>query len=162
MKLIKDKKIIDDNWTFIADNEPIPAGDISVSLTRWRSEKEQLLKHEGNLGIRLKPDEELEEIVADLDKFKLVELEFPVYTDGRNFSRARLLRSRYHYNGELRATGQFMRDQIFYLYRVGFNAMALENTADLEEALTAFDDFTVTYQPDVSTLFRTQNYTAFC
>ena len=146
MKIIKDKKIVDDSWTFVADNEPLPAADISVSLSRWHAEKDQLLKHNGNLGIRLEPDEQIEEIIDDLDQFKLIELNFPVFTDGRNFSQARLLRSRYQYNGELRATGQFMRDQIFYLSRVGFNAVALEDTDDLEGALAALDDFTVTYQ----------------
>ena len=150
MKIIKDKKIVDDNWTFVADNEPLPGGNITVPLSRWHSEKDQLLNHTGNLGIRLEPDEPIEDIVDELDKFKLIELNFPVFTDGRGFSQARQLRGRYHYDGELRATGHFMRDQIFYLYRVGFNSMDLVATDDLEGAVSALDDFTVKYQQSSS------------
>jgi len=146
MKIIKDKKIVDDSWTFVADGASLPEGDIVVTLARWQAEKEQLLSHSGNLGIRLEPDQNIAEIADDLDKFQLIELDFPVFTDGRNFSQARQLRKHYHYTGEIRAVGNFIRDQLFYLYRVGFDSMSPAYEENLLEAIPRLDDFTVTYQ----------------
>ncbi len=146
MKIIKDKKIVEDTWTFVADDAPLADGDIVVTLDRWQAEKDRLLNHAGNLGIRLEPDQDIAEIAADLDKFQLIELNFPVFTDGRNFSQARRLRKHYHYNGEIRATGNFLRDQLFYLYRVGFDSMSPAYDENLEEAIPRLDDFSVTYQ----------------
>jgi len=147
MKIIKDRKIVDDTWTFVADDAPLPDGDTVVTLDRWRAEKDRLLNHHsGNLGIRLEPDQSIAEIADNLDKFQLIELNFPVFTDGRNFSQARQLRKHYLYSGEIRAVGTFLRDQLFYLYRVGFDSMSPAYEEDLAEAIPRLDDFTVTYQ----------------
>ncbi len=149
MKIIKEKKIVDDNWTFVADDAPLPNGDIVVTLPRWQAEKEQLLQRSGRLGVRLEPDQNIAAIAGDLDKFQLIELNFPVFTDGRNFSQARQLRGHYHYSGELRAVGNFIRDQLFYLYRVGFDSMSPAYEENLEEALPRLEDFSVTYQQSI-------------
>jgi uncharacterized protein (DUF934 family) len=85
-------------------------------------------------------------ISADLSSFKLIELDFPVFADGRSFSQARLLRSRYGYQAEIRAVGRYMTDQIFYLQRVGVDAFELDNPKDIEHALVASNDFSVRYQ----------------
>lgn len=145
MQIIKDKTIAHDRWTYIPDDAPLE-GDITVSLQRWQSEKNALVRRSGKLGLRLSPTDDVASIAADLQHFQLIEIDFPAFADGRGFSQARLLRSRYHYSGELRAVGKFLRDQLFYLRRVGFNSFALENQSDLPEALTSLDDFTVTYQ----------------
>lgn len=68
------------------------------------------------------------------------------FTDGRNYSNARLLRDRYGYKGELRAIGDVLRDQLFYLHRCGFDAYALRADKDPYEALESLKDFSVTYQ----------------
>lgn len=149
MKIIKEKKIVDDNWTFVADDAPLPNGDIVVTLPCWQAEKEQLLQRSGRLGVRLEPDQNIAAIAGDLDKFQLIELNFPVFTDGRNFSQARQLRGHYHYSGELRAVGNFIRDQLFYLYRVGFDSMSPAYEENLEEALPRLEDFSVTYQQSI-------------
>ena len=62
---------------------------------------------------------------------------------------AHLLRERYGYEGEIRAIGTFLRDQLYYLQRSGFNSFELPAGQDLQDALKAFDEFTVTAQPDV-------------
>ncbi|MBC8392295.1 MAG: DUF934 domain-containing protein, partial [Deltaproteobacteria bacterium] len=80
---------------------------------------------------------------------QLIELDFPAFTDGRIFSHAWLLRGRYNYQGEIRATGHFMPDQVFYLSRVGVNAFNLEKTEDLPVALSNLNDFSVNYQKSI-------------
>ncbi|MCF6202069.1 MAG: DUF934 domain-containing protein [Methylococcaceae bacterium] len=146
MKIIKDKKIIEDNWTHIADDDKIPKGNITVSLSRWKKEKIKLLARKENTGIRLSPSDKVEDIADDLEQISLVALEFPAFTDGRSFSHAKLLRSRYGFNSEIRAIGNYMPDQVFYLVRVGVNAFQLESPELLDTALSTMNDFTVQYQ----------------
>ena len=146
MKIIKDKQIIEDSWTHIADSDEITNGDITVSLARWKKEKADLNDHQGNIGIRISPADTIEDIATDLKKVTLIAIEFPAFTDGRGFSHTRLLRSRYGFEGEIRAIGNYMPDQVFYLSRVGVNAFQLENPKELQLALSTMNDFTVKYQ----------------
>ncbi len=149
MQIIKDKQIIDDSWSYIADDAELKDGDISVSLARWKSDKQQLLQSNGKKGVRIGPADSIGEIAADLKDIQLVELDFPAFADGRIFSHAWLLRGRYNYQGEIRATGHFMRDQVYYLSRVGVNAFSLEKSEDLPVALANLNDFTVNYQKSI-------------
>jgi len=147
MQIIKNKEIIDDHWQHIADDPIPPEGCITVSLNRWKAEKDRLIAREGGeLGLRVSTEDSLEEISDDLEHFQLIALEFPTFTDGRAFSFARLLRERYHFPGELRAIGDFLPDQVFFLSRVGVNAFEFDETADLSDALSALSTFTVAYQ----------------
>jgi uncharacterized protein (DUF934 family) len=149
MQVIKDKQIIDDSWSYVADEAELKDGDISVSLARWKNDKQQLLAANGRIGVRIGPADSVEDIAADLKDIQLVELDFPAFADGRLFSHAWLLRGRYNYQGEIRATGHFMRDQVFYLSRVGVNAFNLEKTEDLPVALSNLNDFSVNYQKSI-------------
>jgi len=149
MQIIKDKQIVDDSWSFVADDAELKSGDISVSLARWKEDKQQLLKSNGKIGVRIGPADSVEDIAADLNDIPLIELDFPAFADGRIFSHAWLLRGRYNYQGELRATGHFMRDQVYYLSRVGVNAFSLEKTEDLPVALSSLNDFSVNYQKSI-------------
>jgi uncharacterized protein (DUF934 family) len=88
-----------------------------------------------------------EELARDLEGVALVRVVLPKFTDGRAYTLARLLRSRLAFAGELRVTGDVLRDQLFYLARCGFDAFELPEGADVSDALRAFADFTVTYQP---------------
>ncbi len=147
MQLIKDQQIIEDQQQFIADDQPLPSqGDITVSLVRWQKDREQLLKTLGKLGVRLEPADATAAIADDLGKLALIEVNFPVYTDGRAFSHARLLRHHYLFQGEIRAVGEFMADQVFYLSRVGVNAFQLPNPEELPVALNTLNDFSQSYQ----------------
>ncbi len=146
MKIIKDKQITDDNWTHIADNDEISTGNITVTFSRWKKEKEALSHHKGEIGIRFLPSDAIEEIANILKSISAVVLEFPAFTDGRSFSQARLLRDQYKFEGEIRAVGNFMPDQVFYLSRVGVNAFQLEKPEELNSALLLLNDFTVNYQ----------------
>ena len=150
MQIIKDKNITDDHWSFIDDDDALIPGDITVSLARWKKEKEVLLNHSGKVGLRLKSTDAIEDFSEDLLHLPLIELNFAAFTDGRSFTQAWLLRKRFNYTGEIRAVGKFMVDQVFYLYRTGVNAFKLENSEQLPVALKKLDDFTVAYQPSVN------------
>lgn len=145
MQILKDREIIEDNFRYITDEEIIEGDNISMSLARWQQEKAQLQQHDGKIGVRLSSIDSIVAIADDLADISLIELNFPAFTDGRLFSTAKLLRSRYCYQGEIRAVGQFMVDQVYYLSKVGVNAFQL-NEAQLPVALAALDDFSVSYQ----------------
>jgi len=146
MQIIKDREIVEDNWLHLDDEAELVAGKITVSLNRWQEQHETLSKHEGDLGLRLTGEDPLEEIVPDLASFSLIVLIFPAFTDGRCYSFARLLRDRYHYTGEIRAQGDVLRDQLFYMSQSGINSFELANPEQMENALTAFNDFSESYQ----------------
>lgn len=146
MQIIRDKQIIPDTWTFIADDSPLQEGDICVSMSRWKKDAATLKNHTGKLGVRLASTDNVIELADTIADIHLVELDFPAFTDGRGFSQARLLRHRFNYQGEIRATGKFMADQAFYMSRVGINAFAMQSEKELQTALSTLDDFSVSYQ----------------
>ena len=149
MQLIKDKQVTQDDWVYFVDETPLKADYIIVSLVRWQQERNQLSKVK-HLGLRLESDVELEEIANDLSHFQLIELYFHVFTDGRAFTQARLLRSRYGYTGDIRVSGDFMRDQVFYLNRVGVSSFELNDQDNAQEVIQSMGDFSVDYQESLA------------
>jgi len=148
MRVIKDRKIVDDDWALLAADAGVPAtGDVIVQLTRWNEAQASggFSGRSGRVGLRLKSSESPEQIQA-LQQAPLIAIEFPSFTDGRGYTSARLLRDRYGYRGELRAVGDVLRDQLFYMARCGIDSFALKAGKDIEGALSAFLDFSVTYQ----------------
>ena len=150
MQLIKDQQIIANTWKYIADTAELKSGDISVSFARWQADKQQLLAHDGKLGIRMSSTDSVDELADDLHTLKLIELDFPDFADGRLFSQAWLLRGRYHYQGEIRAIGHYIPDQVFYLARVGVNAFSPKMDEELPEIINKLKDFTVHYQSSIN------------
>ncbi|SJM93977.1 conserved hypothetical protein [Crenothrix polyspora] len=150
MKIIKDNHIVDNGWHYIAEHDPLSTGDITVSLARWESEKAQLLNHTGKLGVRLVPGDAVAALAQDLNSIQLIELDFPDLADGRLFSLAWLLRGRYGYQGEIRATGRYVAEQVYYLSRVGVNAFAPQKQEDLPAIQACLSDFSVSYQPSIN------------
>ncbi len=150
MQLIKDQQIIENTWQYIADNDELKTGDISVSVARWQADKQQLIAHDGKLGIRMSTTDSADELANDLEKFQLIELDFPDFADGRLFSQAWLLRGRYHYQGEIRAIGHYIPDQVFYLARVGVNAFSPKVAEELPDMINKLKDFTVNYQNSIN------------
>lgn len=146
MPIIKDQQITENTWSYVEDGQPLPQGDITVSLARWNQEQAQLQQHSGKIGIRLAPTDRLETL-GNSQQPDLVELNFPFFGDGRLFSLARLLRDQHGYQGEIRATGNFLADQVFYLHRVGVDTFEFANPKDIQLALTAINDFSFSYQP---------------
>ncbi len=148
-RIINNQRIIEDHWQQAADDEALPPhGAIIVSLARWRQERQALLaRPDKQLGIRLKNDVPVADIVEDLPYVTTIALEFPTFKDGRALTQARLLRERYGYRGELRAVGDVLRDQLFFMQRCGFDTFEPRPDQNLDDLLEAFSEFTVTYQP---------------
>ncbi len=154
-KLIKDGTIIENTWTLLAKPEgdasaaEVPAGQVIVPLAVWQAQKAQLQARK-DIGVWLDSDETAHQLGEDALSLPLVAVNFPVFMDGRAFSAARLLRERYGFNGELRAIGHFIRDQLCYLRRCGVNAFDFaRDDISLEESLQSLNDFTEYYQASV-------------
>jgi uncharacterized protein (DUF934 family) len=122
MPIFKDHGFVNDEWTVMGDDAPMPPGNAVVSKARFTGERNALAARNTPLGLILRSGETLEGLEDDLDRFALIVLDIPKYTDGRSYSTARLLRERYKYQGELRASGDVLRDQILFLHRVGFDS----------------------------------------
>jgi uncharacterized protein (DUF934 family) len=163
-KLIKDGLIIDDTWTFVVKKESVakqegdavsaelPKGNIIIPLSVWQTQKNQLQSRLANneIAIWLDSDETADMIEENVNSFPIIGVNFPIFMDGRAFSTARLLRERYGFKGELRATGNFIRDQLCYLRRCGVNCFAFANPEiNLEEAINSLNDFQEYYQASV-------------
>jgi len=148
-EIIRNGAIVVDDWQHLDDEAVLPpAGNIIVSSARWQSEKTFLrLRSSGKVGVRIGGDQALDELVPDLPELRLIALEFALFRDGRCLSHARVLREQFGYQGELRAIGDVLRDQIFYMQRVGINAFEPRPDRPIEEALSGLHDFSIAYQP---------------
>jgi len=149
VQIIKDQKIVDDSWqriTEIAADESLPTGDVIIPFAFWLEHKESLSNREGMLGVCIDGDVDIEEVAKDIEHFDLIALDFPAFVDGRSYSHARLLRDRYNFEGELRAVGDVLRDQLFFMQRCGINSFQLREDKDMQDALNAFTELSVKYQ----------------
>lgn len=156
--LIKDKVVIDDNWTVLrlakgettettetADTVTVPDGPVIVPLSVWQAQR-SVLQQRPQLGVWLASDERPETLKDDLSAFQVIAVDFPKFADGRGYSIAYNLRARLAYTGELRAIGDVLRDQLFYMQRVGFNAFAVRADKNIHDALKGLTDFSEKYQ----------------
>lgn len=146
--LIKNGAIAADSYielSAIEAEQAWPAGDILVDLATLRAHQVRLLAHEGGLGVRLKPDEFAEQVLDVLSEIDMIAIEFPSFADGRGYSTAYLLRTRYGFTGELRAVGDIFKDTLFYQQRVGFNAFVLASDVAAQDALAGLSTFRDVY-----------------
>lgn len=150
-QLLRNGAVVTDDWEELND-APVPAQSgaapvpLIVGFDRWQRERDTLTQYAGKLGVKLEPTDKVEDLAADLPRLALVAATFPGPSDGRGYTQGRLLRERYGFKGELRATGYVRHDQVFFLARCGFNALELPE-ADLPTASRAFKTFTSAYQP---------------
>jgi uncharacterized protein (DUF934 family) len=161
--LIRKRQLAADSWRLLDDPAPwlavgedgfVPdfpaAGALIVPLGLWRLRRADLLDRGAPVGVRLAPGEGPEEIADDLEHLALVAVHFPKFSDGRGLSAARILRERYGYEGEVRAVGDVLRDQLGFLERCGFDAFALRDDQDPAAALAAFGELSDAYQGTVA------------
>ena len=149
MRVIKAGKVLEDNWQRIVSPEQehvLEDGDWIVPLDYWLVNRERLRDHKGKVAVCLNGDDNLEDLSDSLGQLELVALEFPKFTDGRSYSHARILRERHRYRGELRAVGDVLRDQLFFMQRCGVDAFQVREDKDAEDAVKGLSDFTVKYQ----------------
>ena len=151
-KIIRDGAIFDDQWIALESDEaaPIPSATqapcLIVPVKVWQAKREALLARDGQLGLLLETNDKPAPIGADVALFSVIAINFAKFTDGRGYSLCRLLRDRYRYSGELRAVGDVLQDQLFYLKRSGFNAFAVRADKSIDAALKSLNDFSETYQ----------------
>jgi uncharacterized protein (DUF934 family) len=154
-QIILDKQIANDDWTLVADDMALTSANEVINFVRWAnaigSEKEALIakRDAGTLGIQLNAGDTADLLADDSQGFALINVEFPQFADGRGYSAARLLRERFGFTGQLRAVGDVLFDQLFFMMRCGFNAMAMRDDQDLDLAVKGFETFTTSYQGDV-------------
>ena len=154
-QIIRNKAIGADDWSVLRldDTESpeavvVPEGKVIVPLLVWQAQREQL-SGRPEIGVWIGADERPEELKGELDKFAVVAVNFPKFTDGRGMSIAFNLRRRLGYQGELRAIGDVLRDQLFSMHRVGFDAYAPRPDRNIEDALKGLFVFSETYQASV-------------
>jgi uncharacterized protein (DUF934 family) len=153
-QLIKNRTVAVDPWKTLelAEGETpetvtLPAGEVIFPFAVWQARKAEIISCHKRIGLLLTPDDRVEDVAADLDYFVVIAIHFPKFVDGRGYSTAALLRQRYHYQGELRAVGDILHDQLFFLKRVGFDAWALKDGKSAEFAIAAgFTPFAEPYQ----------------
>lgn len=155
-EIIKDKTIVEDDWNVLRlteDETPdaitVPAGKVIIPLQVWLLQREALIKRaqqQRDLAIWFGSDEQAKELKDDIALFDLLAVDFPKFSDGRGYSIAYNLRSRFNFGGELRAIGDVLRDQLFYMQRVGFNAFATRPDKDIRDAIKGLTDFSEKYQ----------------
>lgn len=147
--LIKSGQIAEDTYitaTVAVDGSlTLPAGDVLVDLDTLLAHRDQILAHSGRKGVRLKSDQFADSLDGLQQALDLIAIEFPAFADGRGYSTAYLLRTRFGYTGELRAVGDVFKDTLFYQQRVGFDAFAIRDGKDAEVALEGLRDFSEVY-----------------
>ncbi|MFL6719481.1 MAG: DUF934 domain-containing protein [Burkholderiaceae bacterium] len=150
--IIKDRRIVADDWQVLklAEGETvetvaIPEGRVIVPLAVWQARRDAL-KARGDVAVWLASDERPEALKDDVASLPLIAVDFPKFADGRGYSIAYNLRARLGFTGELRAIGDVLRDQLFYMQRVGFNAFATRPDRSIEDALKGLTDFSEAYQ----------------
>lgn len=150
--IIKDRQIVADDWQVVklaegetAESVAIPEGRVIVPLAVWQARREAL-QARGDVAVWLASDERPEALKNDMASLALIAVDFPKFGDGRGYSIAYNLRARLGFTGELRAIGDVLRDQLFYMQRVGFNAFATRPDRSIEDALKGLTDFSEAYQ----------------
>jgi len=136
----------EDPFTAVADDQPIPPGDVIISLARFQAEGEMLLGEQRKIGVRLESDQAVEDLAYDLAQIAVVALMFPKMPDGRAYSSARLLRERFGYKGQVRALGAVLREQAGNLVRCGFDAFEPADGSTVEAWERAARRFRHVYQ----------------
>ena len=148
MPLVKDGRIVEDRYVRVADADPIPERvPVIVTAQRLLSDPNALLRRDGSVGVLWPNDRRVADLEPWLGHLALVALSFPSFRDGRAYSQARLLREQCGFGGELRASGEVLRDQFLFLLRAGFDSMEVKKAADVAAFTEAVNRFSVFYQP---------------
>jgi uncharacterized protein (DUF934 family) len=148
MPLVKQGRITTDPFVQIVDGAELPGdGAILIPAARFLEDPEAVLKRAGKVGVIWPNNRDLDDLVPYLDRLAAVALVFPSFRDGRAYSQARLLRERHGYDGEMRATGQVLRDQFVFMSRAGFDAFEVKKDADADAFAETVKRYSVFYQP---------------
>jgi uncharacterized protein (DUF934 family) len=157
MPLVRGGRVLDDRYLRVLDEAPIPDGvPVILPAARLIAEFADVARREAPTGVLWPNDRKVSELTPYLDRLALVALAFPNFKDGRAYSQARALRERHGYRGELRATGDVLRDQFLFLVRAGFDAFEVRKDADATAFAEAIVRYSVFYQPAGDTVMAVQ------
>jgi uncharacterized protein (DUF934 family) len=150
MPLLKLRGFTSDDWLLLGADDPLPAnGDIALPWAKLVSEWDNLVKHDGRIGVIFPNNERAASLTLYLPRLALVVLNFPAFNDGRSFSIARQLRLD-GYSGEIRATGHVMPDLLQFMLQVGFDAFDVSERFSAEFWLKSLKRISLTYQHDLA------------
>jgi uncharacterized protein (DUF934 family) len=148
MPLVRGGRVVADPFQRVLDDAPIPDGvPVLVPAARYIADAAEFARREAPTGVLWPNNRKISELAPYLDRVDLVALVFPSFKDGRAYSQARLLRERHGFRGELRATGNVLRDQFLFLVRAGFDSFEVVKEADSAAFAAAVERFSVFYQP---------------
>lgn len=153
--LIKDRQLIDNPWRLLEKDVDLnavlsdTAEHIVVPFALWQEHKDSLMDCAKEIAVWLDSEDDPYELANDVIDLPLICLNFPVFRDGRAFSAAVILRERLNYQGEIRAIGDVLRDQLFYMQKCGIDSFDLAECVNVENALEAFNDFSTSYMSTV-------------
>ncbi|MFK7852752.1 MAG: DUF934 domain-containing protein [Granulosicoccus sp.] len=151
MPLLRNGHWVNENaWVRLADEDALPASDSSehpllCSLARFLDIESK--QHRIISGVWLNSDDDVTPLAPYLDQLQLISIDFPVYTDGRGYSQARVLRKQLSFAGELRATGDVRVDQILFMARAGIDAFEFPVEPDHTLVEQILSRFQLNYQP---------------
>lgn len=129
-----------DGWQLLREPaETLPPGALILPLHRW------LAQPSGYHGLWLGPDDDVEALQLWLGVLPLIAIDFPSFRDGRGYSQAYLLRTRLGWQGELRAVGDVLRDQLSHMRQCGFDSFAVREDKSAVDALKGLQGMSVLY-----------------
>lgn len=147
--VLQDGAVVDDRWALVEasddGNLELPEGPAIVPLTWWLEHHDQLGSRD-DIGILFDSSDEPETLGEQCQSVPIIAVNFPMFTDGRGYSIARLLRERYHFPNELRAIGDVLLDQLFYMKRCGFDSFKVRADKDITKARACLATFGDSYQ----------------
>ena len=166
-EILKNGQVQCDDWQVLRPEAPtegeinlnaidVPAGQWLIPFALWQAQREALASR-NDIGVWLSPNDDLTEVAKHFGQWPLVAIDFPKFTDGRGYSIAWRVRNHYKYTGELRAIGNVLVDQLFFMLRVGFDTLALDPkvvVATAERNLAPFPDVYQGSTDNPAPLFR--------
>lgn len=151
-EIIKNRTVVNDDWAILnvpegeaPETVSVPSCKVIVPLAVWQAQRSALSGRK-DVGVLLSSDARPEALKEDIAILPLIAVDFPRFADGRGYSIAYNLRARLGFTGELRAVGDVLRDQLFYMQRVGFDAFAVRADRSIHDALKGLTDFSEAYQ----------------
>jgi uncharacterized protein (DUF934 family) len=148
MPLVKNGVLATDEYTAITDDGAIPEGvPVLLEASRFLESSAELARRNAPVGVVWPNDRRVSELAPHLGRLALIALVFPKFRDGRAYSQARQLREHYGFKGELRATGDVLRDQFLFMLRAGFDSFAVKKETDASAFADAISRYSVVYQP---------------
>jgi uncharacterized protein (DUF934 family) len=148
MPLVKNGEVVTDRYTRLDDDAATPAeGAVLISAARFLADPALFASRADDVGVVWPNNRDIAELAPYLKNIALVALVFPTFKDGRAYSQARILREQLKFPGELRATGQVLRDQFVFMQRSGFDSFDVKKDSDAKVFASVVKRYTVFYQP---------------